>query len=293
MPSVTRYLTVDGEILSEKRGAAKSDYLPDPLGSTAALLNSSQTKTDSYTYWPYGEERTSSGSTPTPFRYVGTLGYRKDDSSRTYVRARVLNPGRARWMTMDPLWPRQSAYGYCYADPIGATDMLGLACGYDCNKPCANGAALGASTGTSGSYYDSLPGYTYCCDGRLVSCLNRKWPGDPDADQPPMSDRDFYECVLAHENAHKNDPKAKCPPNGLGSPIYPPGYQFECVGYSAEIACYEKKFANCGKIKNTVEREKCYKKFDSLIEYACGMALRGVKPPCSYGQLPSICLLRR
>ncbi len=36
---ITRYLTVDGEILSETRNSVESDYIPDPLGSTAALLS--------------------------------------------------------------------------------------------------------------------------------------------------------------------------------------------------------------------------------------------------------------
>ena len=37
--SVVNYLTVDGEILSETRDGVERDYLPDPLGSTAALLD--------------------------------------------------------------------------------------------------------------------------------------------------------------------------------------------------------------------------------------------------------------
>src|SRR5947207_2497373 len=46
---------VNGEVLSENRGGVKRDYLPDPLGSTVALLDNTQTKTDTFTYWPYGE----------------------------------------------------------------------------------------------------------------------------------------------------------------------------------------------------------------------------------------------
>ena len=55
------YLSVEGEILSETRNGVERDYLPDPLGSTAALLDSSQTKTDTYFYWPYGETRSHTG----------------------------------------------------------------------------------------------------------------------------------------------------------------------------------------------------------------------------------------
>jgi len=122
---VTRYLTVDGEILSEKRGSAKRDYLPDPLGSTVALLDSTQTKTDSYTYWPYGEDWKSSGTTNTPFRFVGTLGYYRDNGARTYVRARTYRPALARWMTVDPLWPTESAFSYVKNAAVSNSDPSG------------------------------------------------------------------------------------------------------------------------------------------------------------------------
>jgi hypothetical protein len=56
-------------------------YVPDPLGSTVALLDNTQTQTDTFTYWPYGEERVRTGTTPTPFRFVGTAGYYRDSTS--------------------------------------------------------------------------------------------------------------------------------------------------------------------------------------------------------------------
>ena len=82
-----RYTTVNGEIIAEKRNGVRSLYVPDPLGSTVALLDNTQTKTDTFEYWPYGEVRTRTGAIATPFQFVGTLGYRQDSISRTYVRA--------------------------------------------------------------------------------------------------------------------------------------------------------------------------------------------------------------
>ncbi len=121
---VTDYLTVDGEVLAETRGGVDRDYLPDPLGSTAALLDDTQARTDAFAYWPYGEERTTGESTP--FRYVGTLGYRSDASSgRVYVRARHYRPGLARWQTVDPLWPQERAYGYAEESPTSWVDPVG------------------------------------------------------------------------------------------------------------------------------------------------------------------------
>jgi RHS repeat-associated protein len=121
---VVNYLTVNGEILSETRNGVERDYMPDPLGSTAALLDSTGI-TDTFTYWPYGEVRSHTGSSTTPFQYVGTLGYYTDSAARYYVRARYLQPEYARWQTVDPLWPRMKAYGYGWQNPTGVTDPSG------------------------------------------------------------------------------------------------------------------------------------------------------------------------
>ena len=63
------YLVIDGEIISENRNGVERDYLPDPQGNVIALLDNTQTKTDTFTYWPYGELKNRTGSTPTPFQY--------------------------------------------------------------------------------------------------------------------------------------------------------------------------------------------------------------------------------
>ncbi|NOG92724.1 MAG: hypothetical protein HND42_05710 [Armatimonadetes bacterium] len=67
---------VDGRMLAENRNGNYRFYRSDALGSTVSLYDSSQNKTDSFTYWPYGETRTSSGSTGTKYKYVGTFGCR-------------------------------------------------------------------------------------------------------------------------------------------------------------------------------------------------------------------------
>src|SRR6266581_3649074 len=94
-----RYTTVNGEVIAEERGGVRRLYVPDPLGSTIALLDNTQTQTDTFSYWPYGEERARTGTTPTPFRFGGTLGYYRDSSSRTYLRGRSLDAAVGRWMS--------------------------------------------------------------------------------------------------------------------------------------------------------------------------------------------------
>src|SRR5258708_941623 len=103
MAMKTRYTTVNGEVIAEKRSGVRHEYVPDPLGSTIALVDATQAQTDTFAYWPYGEIRTRTGTTVTPLQYVGTAGYYRDSASRTYVRARMLNTQQGRWLTPDPI----------------------------------------------------------------------------------------------------------------------------------------------------------------------------------------------
>jgi RHS repeat-associated protein len=124
--STVTYTNFNGMIVHENRNGVQRDYMPDPLGSTAALLDENGAMTDTFTYWPYGEIRTRTGTNPTPFTYVGTLGYYKDLLDKlTYVRARHYLPGYGRWLTTDPLWPRQSEYAYCGSRPVLLVDPGG------------------------------------------------------------------------------------------------------------------------------------------------------------------------
>src|SRR5438105_979673 len=66
------YTVVNGRVLSENRNGVKRDYVSDSLGSTVALIDNTQTITDRFTYWPYGERRTHTGTNVTALQYVGT-----------------------------------------------------------------------------------------------------------------------------------------------------------------------------------------------------------------------------
>jgi RHS repeat-associated protein len=125
---VTVYTVLEGEILSENRRGIQRDYIADPLGSVVGLLDSTQTVTDTVAYWPYGEIRARSGTNDTPFLFVGSLGYRIDTSTRTYVRAREYEQAYGRWMTVDPLWPDEEAYAYVDCEAPARTDSSGMGC---------------------------------------------------------------------------------------------------------------------------------------------------------------------
>ncbi len=128
MAMKTRYTVVDGEVIAEKRSGVRKQYVPDPLGSTVALLDKTQTQTDTFTYWPYGEVRTRTGTTATPFQYVGTKGCHQDSSSRTYMRARVLDVVKGRWLPQDPIGYDGGLNLYAYVDnmPTVYIDPSGL-----------------------------------------------------------------------------------------------------------------------------------------------------------------------
>ena len=121
------YATINGQIVSENRGGVISYYAPDNLGSTVALLDSTGTVTDTFTYWPYGEIQSHVGSSVTPFTFCGTLGYYTDVlGSQMYVRARYLRQALTRWLTIDPFWPHELAYGYGSDAPLVNVDPSGL-----------------------------------------------------------------------------------------------------------------------------------------------------------------------
>ena len=113
------------------------DYVPDPLGSTVALLDNSQAQTDTFSYWPYGENRTRTGATPTPLQYLGTTGYYRDSTSKAYVRARTLDAVKTRWITQDPigfddgdtnLYRNVLNSPLNFVDPSGQLPSCALAC---------------------------------------------------------------------------------------------------------------------------------------------------------------------
>lgn len=127
MATIAVYTNFGGRTLKENRGGTKRGYVPDPLGSTKALVDSSGAVTDTWEYWPYGEVESHTGPSATPFTFVGTLGYFKDAVSKlTYVRARFYQAFTGQWMTKDPIWPSEQAYRYAASIPILLVDPTGL-----------------------------------------------------------------------------------------------------------------------------------------------------------------------
>jgi len=120
------YAMVSGRLVQENRGGAVTRYVPDTLGSVIQTRDASGAQTSSTEFWPYGEVRTSSGTNPSPWGFIGTLGYFADTLKRLYVRARYYLANMPTWLTVDPLWPMQMPYAYAGCNPVTDVDPSGL-----------------------------------------------------------------------------------------------------------------------------------------------------------------------
>ncbi|MBZ0214717.1 MAG: hypothetical protein K8H99_13030, partial [Nitrospirae bacterium] len=108
----TLLVVLEGEVVGHVKGSEKRDYIVDPLGSVVAYLNDSQTLTDQFEYWPYGELAGEIEEGNGPLLWVGSLGYFRESDLRTYIRAREYRQDLGSWMQLDPLWPAGSGFGY-------------------------------------------------------------------------------------------------------------------------------------------------------------------------------------
>ncbi len=170
---VTTFTTINGMLVHEDRGGVETEYVSDPLGSLVQTRNSSGTKSYEAEYWPYGELQTSTGTNPSSWGYVGLLGYLADTATMLYVRARYLMAKFARWLTVDSLWPSESAYHYSGLRPAFETDPSGMgsdAC-LDGLTNCVNRVDRGKNTCTM-RVMDKFADDYRLCAGSLTCISN-------------------------------------------------------------------------------------------------------------------------
>jgi len=101
-------------------------YLPDALGSTLKLTDSSQAIVAGYTYEPYGKASVSGSPGTNSLTYTG----REDDGTGLYYyRARYYHPGIGRFVQEDPIGLAGGAnlYGFVAGNPVSKKDPQGLA----------------------------------------------------------------------------------------------------------------------------------------------------------------------
>ena len=119
-----------GNLISQRRSGVSHFYHFDARGDTRNLTDSTENVTDSATYDAWGNSVASSGSTVTPYRFIGRQGYQTDTATgQVYVRARMYQPTAARWTSVDPLPSHRLRGAYCYTDnhPRNSIDPSGHA----------------------------------------------------------------------------------------------------------------------------------------------------------------------
>jgi len=140
-----------GNLVSQRRGGTSHWYHFDALGSTRELTDVSAVVTDTRLYDAWGNAVATTGSTTSPLRWVGEVGYFSDPQTGLhYVRARIYRPSIARWLSIDPLafagsedtlYSYVSNNGIVFIDPSGAkrytlTQVLDCEVAVNCAVEC-------------------------------------------------------------------------------------------------------------------------------------------------------------
>ena len=113
--------------LSERRGTTSKFYHGDALGSTRGITGSTQAATDSTLYDGFGITVSRTGTTPTPFGFVGASQYQTDsDSGLQLLGHRYYDPSIGRFLSSDPAKAGTNWYAYCDNNPLGNADPSGL-----------------------------------------------------------------------------------------------------------------------------------------------------------------------
>jgi RHS repeat-associated protein len=118
-----------GNLLSQNRNGVTSYYHYDGRGSTVALTDDSGNVTDTKEYDAWGNIITSTGTTVTPYLFVGRKGYQTGNTG-VYIRARMYQPTIARWRSVDPLGFAQGSnlFEFLLNSPQMQLDPSGLLC---------------------------------------------------------------------------------------------------------------------------------------------------------------------
>jgi len=111
-----------GTLVAMRSGGSSQYYLTDVQGSVIGLVDATGKRTATYTYGPYGEQRTNSG-TQQPFRYTGTY---LDPSGLYKLGSRYYDPNLGRFTQPDPSGQESNTYLYAVGDPINNSDPTGL-----------------------------------------------------------------------------------------------------------------------------------------------------------------------
>jgi len=132
--TVTRSYIHGRDTISMGSGGASYYYHYDGLGSVVNLTDATGQNEWSYSYEPYGEERTTVRGDPSapdnPLRFTGEY---RDQSGLYNLRARMYDPTDGRFLQQDPVAgietePFTGSYAYVGDRPLFGTDPSGQLC---------------------------------------------------------------------------------------------------------------------------------------------------------------------
>ena len=114
-------------LISRKAAGSTSYYHFDGAGNTATLSGPSGVVQNTYTYLPFGEILSSTGSVDNPYVFGGRYGMRSLGSSAILTQARLYDPILGRFAAREPLAaPGENPYHYAYNNPLSIVDFDGL-----------------------------------------------------------------------------------------------------------------------------------------------------------------------
>ncbi|WP_345669848.1 RHS repeat-associated core domain-containing protein [Streptomyces similanensis] len=111
-----------GTLVAMRTGGSSQYYLTDAQNSVIGLADTTGKRTATYTYGPYGETRTNTG-TQQPFHYTSAY---LDPSGLYKMGARYYDPALGRFTQPDPSGKEQNTYLYAAGDPVNRNDPTGL-----------------------------------------------------------------------------------------------------------------------------------------------------------------------
>lgn len=125
---VQTYLWANGSLIAQvETGAVRYAHFNE-LGHLLALTDESGAVTDEFAYHPYGRLVARTGTTQTPFLFMGQFGVMASGYDLYLTRHRAYNANLMRWHSVDPLGIEGGAnlYAYTGGNPVFYVDILGL-----------------------------------------------------------------------------------------------------------------------------------------------------------------------
>jgi RHS repeat-associated protein len=124
--TTTSYIYGPGSVPVEQISGATTNWLHhDQLGSTRLLTSASGSSAATYTFDPYGNLASSTGTASSNLRFGAE--YRDSESGLYYLQARYYDPTTGQFLERDPATAvTRSPYGYVYGNPLYYKDPSGL-----------------------------------------------------------------------------------------------------------------------------------------------------------------------